>query len=72
MSCIYKTYNPETDGPYFLYHRMNQIDCAMKKFGGSYTKRNKRRRNKSRMNKNRKRDKKSRTKTRPRTISKTI
>ncbi len=35
MSCTYKTHNPDTDGPANLYHRMNQIDCAMKKFGGS-------------------------------------
>jgi len=35
MSCTYKTHNPDTDGPANLYHRMNQLDCAMKKFGGS-------------------------------------
>jgi hypothetical protein len=35
MSCTYKPHNPATDGPADLYHRMNQIDCAMKKFGGS-------------------------------------
>lgn len=35
MSCTYKPHNPVSDGPADLYHRMNQIDCAMKKFGGS-------------------------------------
>ena len=49
MSCTYKKYNNQTDGPHHLYHRMNQIDCAMKKFGGTLrkTKRVKRRPKKS-------------------------
>jgi len=34
MSCTYKKYT-DSDGPEHLYNRMNQIDCAMKKFGGS-------------------------------------
>ena len=34
MSCTYKKYT-DSDGPEYLYNRMNQIDCAMKKFGGS-------------------------------------
>ena len=62
MSCTYKTHNPDTDGPANLYHRMNQIDCAMKKFGGSKTrfmKRMARKRTKKRSTK-RKRNSKSR------------
>uniref|UniRef100_A0A6C0HQG4 Uncharacterized protein n=1 Tax=viral metagenome TaxID=1070528 RepID=A0A6C0HQG4_9ZZZZ len=34
MSCTYKKYT-DSDGPEHLYNRMNQMDCAMKKFGGS-------------------------------------
>ena len=34
MSCTYKKYS-DLDGPEHLYNRMNQMDCAMKKFGGS-------------------------------------
>jgi hypothetical protein len=48
MSCTYKKYNMDTDGPSHLYHRMNQLDCTMKKFGGSVRKRLKRRAKKSR------------------------
>ena len=61
MSCIYKTHNPDTDGPANLYHRMNQIDCAMKKFGGSKTRI--RTRSKKRLTK---RKRKSRSKSRSR------
>jgi len=46
MSCTYKKYNSETDGPSSLYHRMNQIDCTMKKFGGGSRSKGKRHRNK--------------------------
>ena len=42
MSCTYKPHNPVSDGPADLYHRMNQIDCAMKKFGGSVKRKAKR------------------------------
>jgi len=35
MSCTYKPYNIDTDGPSSLYHQMNRIDCALKKFGGT-------------------------------------
>ena len=59
MSCIYKTHNPDTDGPANLYHRMNQIDCAMKKFGGS------KKRSRPRLTK-RKRKSRSKPKTRSR------
>jgi hypothetical protein len=39
MSCIYKQHDSTTDGPPELYHRMNQMDCALKTFGGSLSKR---------------------------------
>lgn len=39
MSCIYKQHDSTTDGPPELYHRMNQMDCTLKTFGGSLSKR---------------------------------
>jgi hypothetical protein len=46
MSCIYKQHDSTTDGPPELYHRMNQMDCALKTFGGSLSKRKSKRRSK--------------------------
>ena len=59
MSCTYKTHNPDTDGPANLYHRMNQIDCAMKKFGGSKTRfmKRSRKRTRARLTKRRRKSK---------------
>lgn len=59
MSCTYKTHNPDTDGPANLYHRMNQIDCAMKKFGGSKTRfmKRSRKRTRTRLTKRRRKSK---------------
>lgn len=58
MSCSYKQYSPETDGPSYLYHRMNEIDCDMKMFGGTIRKkRNKKRTLRKQSRKSRRRQK---------------
>ena len=53
MSCVYKQYDSITDGPADLYHRMNQMDCALKKFGGTAKRRKMRKRTLSKKPKSR-------------------